>query len=177
MKKLLFITAVLVSIVSFGQKKEHSFTLKTAPSGIKYGVFSTKMENGIGVKMPISFKVIDIQEVKNTNVYKAFADGYVTDKNYQAECKALGLDVFGAFLLESTQISGVTVKYEFKNKASFTLIKDAEGSVYAMSPDEVVFSFPCQAQNGYGNMIYNTAYFSVKLVNNKLDYEALVSSK
>ena len=175
MKKLLVLTMVLVSFVSYGQTKQHFFTPKISETKIKFGIFNTRMKSGTDIETPVKFFVSNVDEVKSSNVYKNFVKETSTDKEYISKWNKNGLDMFGIFLLSNTQICSLA-KYEFKNKTSFTPIKDSEGSVTVMSPDEISFSFKCQAQNGYGNMVYHTVYYVVKNVDGKEVTETIVSS-
>jgi hypothetical protein len=65
-------------------------------------------------------------------------------------------------------MASLYAQMDLKNSQSYLPIEGAEGMIYTMD-GKVNISFPFKAQNGYGNMIFMKAYYSLKFVNGKTE--------
>ena len=156
---------LLVSFVSYGQTKEDY---------IKDGFFYTTFESGVGEKIPVKFSLGNdfLTKITQTEVYKIWESGTFTDPT-----KKWGNQThIETYLTRSTWSSSFYTKLGLKNEDSFSPILNSKGFIYVNDKNEVCFSFPFKAQNGYGNMIFSEAYYIETTKDGKKDVRHFISS-
>jgi len=170
MKKLLVLTMVLVSFVSYGQQKEDY---------IKDGFFYTTFKSGVGETIPVKFKFGNdfLEKLPKSEVYLLWEkDTYSNPENAEYVERNKNKTHIETYLMGGTGMASFYAKFGLKNGTSYTPISNSEGFVYINDKGEVNFSFPFKGQNGYGNMLIATAYYSEKIKNGKRDRWHAISS-
>jgi len=166
MKNILFISALLISSILFGQD-----TLT------QDGKFNTEFETGFGVKVPMTFNVsgINLEKIKSSPEFKVWEEQtFSNPKNADYIEKNKNKTHIEMFLMSELTMSSFFTKFKLKNGNSYTPINGTSSLVYVPKDGGINITFNFQAQNGYGNMIYSTSITTVKLVDGKIDYETFV---
>jgi hypothetical protein len=73
---------------------------------------------------------------------------------------------YETFLFSNINMASIYAQMDLKNYQSYLPIEGSEGMIYIID-GKINISFPFKAQNGYGNMIFMKAYYSMKFVNGK----------
>ena len=159
----------LISLVSFSQEKENY---------IKDGFFYTKLESGVGeeilVKMSLSSDFLD--KITTTEVFKKWKDEtFSNPKNAGFIEKWKNQTDIETYLMSAVGMASFYAKWELKNRDSYTPV-NGKGFIYVNDKNEVNISFPIKGQNGYGNMIFATAYYSEKMKDGEVKNSHFVSS-
>jgi hypothetical protein len=153
----------LTTIVSFGQVKEDY---------VKDDYFYTTLKSGVGEITPVKFKLgSDFLEKlpKSENYILWEKDMYSNPENAKAVELNKDKTHIEAYLSSCTWMASFYAKLGLKNGSSYTPIANSEGFIYVNDKGEVSFSFPFKGQNGYGNMLIATAYYTEKIKNGKRD--------
>jgi hypothetical protein len=161
MKKLLVLSMVLVSFVSYGQQKEHY---------IKDDYFYTTFKSGVGEMTPVKFKFGGdfLIKLEKSEAYLLWEkETYSNPENSGYVEKHKDKTHIETYLMSSTSMASFYAKFGLKNGSSYTPIPNSEGFVYVNDKGDVNFSFPFKGQNGYGNMLIATAYYTDKIKNGK----------
>jgi predicted GIY-YIG superfamily endonuclease len=75
---------------------------------------------------------------------------------------------YETFLFSNINMASIYAQMDLKNYQSYLPIEGSEGMIYIID-GKINISFPFKAQNGYGNMIFMKAYYSMKFVNGKTE--------
>jgi hypothetical protein len=156
--------------VSYGQQKEDY---------IKDGIFYTTFKSGIGEVIPVKFKLSGdfLNKIQKSEIYllwekETFSNpenvGYIERHKNKTHVET--------YLMSCTSMASFYTKLGLKNGNSYTPIADGEGFVYVNDKNEVSFSFPFKGQNGYGNMLFATSYYTEKIKDGKRDNSHFISS-
>ncbi len=65
------------------------------------------------------------------------------------------------FLMGEIMMASEFAKMKMKNETSYSFVKGGSGNIYVDENDKINVSFPCQSQNGYGNIIISKVYYSI----------------
>ena len=164
MKKVsMVLLFALVTIVSFGQVKEDY---------VKDGFFYTTFKSGVGEVIPVKFKLGSdfLEKLPTTENYILWEkDMYSNPENSKAVELNKNKTHIETYLSSCTWMASFYAKLGLKNGGSYTPISNGEGFIYVNDKGEVSFSFPFKGQNGYGNMLIATAYYTEKMKNGKRD--------
>ena len=164
MKKVsMVLLFALVTIVSFGQVKEDY---------VKDGFFYTTFKSGVGETTPIKFKFGNdfLEKLQKSEVYLLWEkETFSNPENASYIERNKDKTHIETYLMSGTGMASFYAKLGLKNGTSYTPISNSEGFVYINDKGEVNFSFPFKGQNGYGNMLIATAYYSEKIKNGKRD--------
>ena len=163
MKKLLVFSMVLVSFVSYGQVKKNY---------VKDDFFYTTFESGVGETTPVKFKLGSdfLEKLPKSEIYLLWEkDTYSNPENSGYVEKNKDKTHIETYLMSCTSMASFYAKLGLKNGSSYTPIANGEGFIYVNDKGEVNFSFPFKGQNGYGNMLIATAYYTEKIKNGKID--------
>ena len=137
--------------------------------GLKDGYFTTKIKSGVGQDVVVKFAISNenIELIKNHPSYKNWDSiTFTNPKNADFIELHKSHTHLETYLYSTIGMASIWAKLDLKNMQSFTPILNSEGFIYCKE-DKINFSFPFQAQNGYGNMIFMKAYYSVKFENGK----------
>lgn len=138
---------------------------------LKDGYFNTTVKSGVGeminIKFYISTETIDL--IQSHDCFKDWDSTTFNDpKNEGYIEKHKSHSHFETFLFSNVYMTGFYAKMDLKNSQSFLPIENSEGNIF-IADGKINISFPFKAQNGYGNMIFMTAYSSMKFVNGKTE--------
>jgi hypothetical protein len=138
---------------------------------IKDGYFITTIKSGVGeninVKLSISAETIEL--IQSNDCFKAWDSiTFNNPKNADYIEKHKNHAHFETFIFSNLNILSFYAKMELKNYESYLPIEGSEGMIY-VSDGKINISFPFKAQNGYGNMIFMKAYYTMKFVNGKTE--------
>ncbi len=137
--------------------------------GLKDGYFTTTIKSGVGQEVVVKFAISNesIELIKNNASYKNWDSiTFTNPKNADFVALHKNRTHLETYLYSTIGMASIWAKLDLKNMQSFTPILNSEGFIYCKD-DKINFSFPFQAQNGYGNMIFMKAYYSVKFENGK----------
>ena len=164
MKKVsMVLLFALVTIVSFGQVKEDY---------VKDDFFYTTFKSGVGETTPVKFKLGSdfLEKLPKSEIYLLWEkDTYSNPENSGYVEKNKDKTHIETYLMSCTSMASFYAKLGLKNGSSYTPIANGEGFIYVNDKGEVNFSFPFKGQNGYGNMLIATAYYTEKIKNGKRD--------
>jgi hypothetical protein len=157
MKKLLVLSMVLMSFLSYGQEK---------PT-YDGEYFYTTLENGVGVeqKMRFSLSKNDYEKIKSSDLFKKWKEiTWSNPKNAGYIEHHKGWDEVIMYLNGLITSSKFTLKYiKLKNGNSLEFINDSKGTIYLSDNNGIRISYPFKAQNGYGNSIVGKTIHSVDM--------------
>ena len=156
MKKVLLVSGLLVSMSGFAQYAN--------------GIFTTKIRNGVGVEVAMSFKV-DSTKVVNSNTYTAFFKETNTPNYIE---KHPGLDSLELFLEREVSFQSLMTRFELKNGTSFDPINVPDNMIYISPENNVNVSFAFKAQNGYGNLILGKAIATSTIKDGKIERKVFI---
>jgi hypothetical protein len=138
---------------------------------IKDGYFITTLKSGVGeiinVKLSISTETINLIQSNECFQYWDSVT-FNNPKNADFIEKHKNHPHYETFLFSNINMASLYAQMDLKNSQSYLPIEGAEGMIYIMD-GKVNISFPFKAQNGYGNMIFMKAYYSLKFVNGKTE--------
>jgi len=144
-------------------------TLFSQDYGLKDGYFTTTIKSGVGQDVILKFVISDenIELVKNHESFKNWDSlTFNNPKNADYIEFHKNRSHLETYLFSKISMASFWIKYDLKNKQSFTPIQNSEGFIYC-DENKINISFPFQAQNGYGNMIVMKGYFSIQFENGK----------
>lgn len=148
MKKLVLTIALglVVSATSFAQTQVKKFT------SIKDGFVNTKLPNGIAQLNDYKVSITDsqLEKIKNTEHFK------ISSENQDIEL----------YLQKRIMNASILAMSRCKNMDSYSAI--GNGRIYVNDENILVVALPYQAQNGYGNMIMDTAILYFDTTTGKL---------
>ena len=168
MKKSIIFSLVLFSFISATSQTKSEFPY------FKDDVFYTKIENGIGEQIPAKFSISSetIIKIKSTKIYQNWEkDTYTNPENVGYVKKHKSMKHIEVFLMGETMMSSKYTQMKMKNQTSYSFVKGGSGHIFVGDNDKINISFPCQSQNGYGNIIISTAYYSIIWNEEKNDQE------
>jgi hypothetical protein len=170
MKQFLMVLMVtLISLSGFSQEKQNY---------IQDGIFYTTLESGVGEQVPIKLSLSSdfLDRITTTEVFKKWKDEtFSNPKNAAYIERWKNQTDVETYLMGSVGMASFYAKWELKNRDSYTPV-NGKGLVYINSKNEVCISFPIKGQNGYGNMIFATAFYIEKIIDDKRDNTHFVSS-
>ena len=137
--------------------------------GLKDGYFTTTIKSGVGQDVVVKFTISNenIELIKNHPSFKNWDSiTFNNPKNSDFVQLHKSHSHLETYLYSTIGMASIWARLDLKNSQSFTPILNSEGFIYCKE-DKINFSFPFQAQNGYGNMIFMKAYYSVKFENGK----------
>lgn len=137
--------------------------------GFKDGYFFTSIPNGVGQEISVKFTLSNenIELIKNHPSYKNWDSiTFTNPKNADFIERHKNHTHLETYLFSTIGMASIWAKLDLKNMKSFTPIENSKGLIYCKE-NKINISFPFQAQNGYGNMIFMEAYYSVKFENGK----------
>jgi hypothetical protein len=137
--------------------------------GLKDGYFTTKIKSGVGQEIVVKFAISNenLELIKNHQSFKTWDSiTFNNPKNADFIAQHKSHPHVETYLYSTIGMASIWAKLDLKNMQSFTPILNSEGLIYCKE-DKINISFPFQAQNGYGNMIFMKAYYSVKFENGK----------
>jgi hypothetical protein len=158
MKKLMLFVFCVLSYYTISAQNEN-----TNPY-LKENVFYVTIESGGGEQISISFtlKSDAIEKIINSKIYKEWENVTFSDpKNAGFIEKYKTMPHIDIFLMGEIRMAAFYAKMKIKNSTSFLPVKGNGGFIYVGEGDKINISFPFQAQNGYGNMIFSKAYYSI----------------
>ena len=166
MKKIILGALLLLSTLSFGQTNKTKTKAKTlVKTCIINGILNTKLENGLGTKVPTTFSVSKpvLDSINNSNQFKKFKTelDLPENKDYKTSINK-SIPLVEEYLLHKIEFANLWIKMTFKNSNSYSVTPNSKGSVY-MDGDKLVIFLHTQGQNGYGNTILNDNYFIYNL--------------
>ena len=159
MKKLLMVSMMFMSYVSYGQdipKIENGFLVVT-------------LENGVGIEQKVKFSISDddYKKIKSSELFKKWKEttwsnpanaGYI--ENHKK------WDEVVTYLEGKITSCKFTLKIlKLKNGSSLEFIEGSKGMVYFSDNGGIRISFPFKAQNGYGNSIVGNTIYSIDMKN------------
>lgn len=137
MKKIILTLVISVSsLVLKAQEKYYSYT---------DGTFTITIENGLDIKKQVSFSLSekDIEKIKETENFKINKEDDVIK-----------------YVWSNTISAVYRAKYQLTHINSFDFIDDNKGMIYVTDDGKLNISYKFKAQNGFGNYIYSTCYYT-----------------
>jgi hypothetical protein len=138
---------------------------------IKDGYFITTLKSGVGeminVKLSINAETINL--IQSNDCFKNWdSTTFNNPKNADYIEKHKSHPHYETFLFSNINMASIYAQMDLKNYQSYLPIEGSEGMIYIID-GKINISFPFKAQNGYGNMIFMKAYYSMKFVNGKTE--------
>ena len=136
-----------MSLVSFGQSTKKKSSLRTKPETvnncgrIKDNVLYVVITDGAGIKVPVTFDIDkeSVEKIKELRIYRE----YIKD----------GKSDFICFLNLEVAKASIQAMYKMKNTTSYSIVKEAVGSITVTEFGSLMIKFTGKAQNGYGNYL------------------------
>jgi len=119
----------------------------------KDGNIEDSIQNGLDQSVKILFKI----GYKTLRQIKGDAD-YTKPHSYNGTPYTMTLL---EYIHEKIHMAAFKTKLQCKNETSFTILNNVSGLIF-YTEHGLTITFPFQAQNGYGNMIYDTSYTDVR---------------
>jgi hypothetical protein len=162
MKNLNSITLLFCVITSLSYSQEYQ---------IKEGYFTTTLKSGVGeminVKLSLSDETINL--IKSNESFKYWdSTTFSNPENAGYIEKNKNHPHYETFLNSNVNMSSIYAQMDLKNSQSYLPIEGSEGMIY-IKDGKINISFPFKAQNGYGNMIFMKAYYSISFLNGKTE--------
>jgi len=150
MKKILIIVLMALPFVVSAQSQK--IYLDTA------NVFHTYLESGIGEQVPISFKIDNIDKIKQTTIYIEWEkETYTNPANAKYVADHKSMQHIELFLMNKIAAASSQAMQSVKNRVSYSPIKGSSvGRVNGGKVDtveQIYIIIPIQVQNGYGNTV------------------------
>jgi hypothetical protein len=159
MKKLLVLTMVLSSFVSYGQLKQPKYDGEY--------LYST-LENGVGIERTIKFSLDKdrYEKVKSSELFSLWKKiTWDNPKNKEYIDNHKGWDEVIMYLNGQITMSKIYLKMKLKNGSSLDFIDDSKGIIYFSDNNGIRISYPMKAQNGYGSYIVGSSIYSIDIKN------------
>lgn len=148
MKKIFLLLLLIPSLLS----------AQEPPVKIQGDTLYTFIINGIGQKSPIAFSIdkITAQKIKQSDDYK---NTHFDTANINKKIRDYGTyDTLAMYLWMKIMRAAADTQEKLKYKISFTIPQGAVGRIFYTDEEGLCITFPFQAQNTYGGMIYATSY-------------------
>ena len=144
---------------------------------IKDDYFTTTLKSGVGeiinVKFSISAETINL--IKSHEAFKDWdSTTFSNPKNAGYIEKNKNHEHYETFLYSNINMTSIYAQMDLKNSQSYLPIEGSEGMIYIID-DKINISFPFKAQNGYGNMIFMKAYYSMSFLNGKTEISHFIN--
>lgn len=136
---------------------------------IKDGYFTTTLKSGVGEMINVKFLISDetINKIQSHDCFKNWDSTNLNNpKNKEFIEKHKSHPRYETFIFSNITMTSIYAQMDLKNMDSYLPIEGSEGMIY-ITDDKINISLPFKAQNGYGNMIFMKAYYSMKFVNGK----------
>ena len=160
--KLILTTFIFCVLTSLSYSQDYQ---------IKDGYLITTLKSGVGeminVKLSINAETINL--IQSNDCFKNWdSTTFNNPKNADYIEKHKSHPHYETFLFSNINMTSLYAQMDLKNSQSYLPIEGAEGMIYIID-GKINISFPFKAQNGYGNMIFMKAYYSMKFVNGKTE--------
>lgn len=147
MRKLILIPLFFISLIIFGQSTKKKSSLRTNPETvnhcgyIKDNVLYVVITDGAGIKVPVTFDIDkeSVGKIKKLRIY----DEYIKD----------GKSDFICFSDLEVEKASMQAMFKMKNTTSYSIVKEAVGSITVTEFGSLMITFTGKAQNGYGNYL------------------------
>ena len=158
--KLILTTFIFCVLTSLSYSQDYQ---------IKDGYLITTLKSGVGeminVKLSINAETINL--IQSNDCFKNWdSTTFNNPKNADYIEKHKSHPHYETFLFSNINMASIYAQMDLKNYQSYLPIEGSEGMIYIID-GKINISFPFKAQNGYGNMIFMKAYYSMKFVNGK----------
>jgi hypothetical protein len=169
-KKMKQILILLVVALSF---------CTNAQEVIENGYYKTNLETGLGNDVAMSFSIdsITMEKIMQHPSYLNW-DSTTFNNPENAEYIEKNKDKthLEMFLMGKVLLGAIYVEMGLKYPKSYSPIASSTNRIYISSTNnDIVISYAMQAQNAYGNMLYNTAMIYVRWVDGKTETKAYVN--
>jgi len=166
--KLILTTFIFCVLTSLSYSQDYQ---------IKDGYLITTLKSGVGeminVKLSINAETINL--IQSNDCFKNWdSTTFNNPKNADYIEKHKSHPHYETFLFSNINMASIYAQMDLKNYQSYLPIEGSEGMIYIID-GKINISFPFKAQNGYGNMIFMKAYYSMKFVNGKTEITHFVN--
>ena len=170
MKKIITLGFICIGLFANAQIKDNT---------IIDNFFYTTLKSGVGEEVQLKFKfgTNAVDSIKNSELFKIWETTTFSDPKNEGYIKMhKDMDHLNLFLMSQCSMASFYAKLGLKNTSSYTLIPNSEGFIYFNDKSKMVISFPFKGQNGYGNLIISTAYYTSFIENGKSKNTHFISS-
>jgi hypothetical protein len=151
----------------------------SAQDVIDNGYYKTNLKSGLGNDVAMSFSIdsITMEKIMQHPSYLNW-DSTTFNNPENAEYIEKNKDKthLEMFLMGKVLLGSIYVEMGLKYPKSYSPIASSTNRIYISSTNnDIVISYAMQAQNAYGNMLYNTAMIYVRWLNGKTETKAYVN--